>query len=129
MSLASAEKDSKNYFAWVCELQTLKPEHGYKIKTDRFLASKLTDKWANYDFSDGQEEIENHTLDSMKIDAFKFDMLFSTDIFYMAFRKFRCANTFLNAWDYIDLGSFYRFQIKLILKRYPSICYVCLFSK
>ena len=41
LSLASAEKGSTDYFVWVCELQTPTPDHGYKIKTERFLTSKL----------------------------------------------------------------------------------------
>ena len=36
LSLASAEKDSTDCFAWVYKLQTPKPEHDCKIKTDGF---------------------------------------------------------------------------------------------
>ena len=34
-------KIQQTMFVWVCELQTPKPEHGCKIKADRFLAGKL----------------------------------------------------------------------------------------
>ena len=94
LSLVSAEKDSIDYFVWVCELQTSK--HGCKIKTDRYFGCQI--EGVSHDLSDGQGKIENHILDFVqKIDAFKFDILLYIDIFAVAFGKFRCYNTSLNA--------------------------------
>ena len=53
-------------FVWVCELQTTKPEHGWKIKTDRFFVGKRYTSRASNDLSDGQEKSENLMSDFIK---------------------------------------------------------------
>ena len=50
------------------------------------------------------------------MDASKFDILYYINIFSVALDKFRCINTSSNVWDYANLGSFNRFQIKLIVE-------------
>ena len=47
----------------------------------------------NHDLSDGEEKIENHILDFMKIDASKFDILFYIDISSEAFGKFNYSTS------------------------------------
>ena len=40
-ALEMRRKIQQTMFVSVCELQTPEPEHGFKIKTDHFFASKL----------------------------------------------------------------------------------------
>ena len=76
-------KIQQTMFICVCKLQTpkIQPLFVQQIVT---LASG-----ASYDLSDGQEKIEDHMLDFVKIDVFEFDISFYIDIFSVAFCKFR----------------------------------------
>ena len=58
-------KIQQTTFIWVCEQQTPKPEHGCKIKTDRFSGCQITGG-ASHDLSDGQERIENLLADFVR---------------------------------------------------------------
>ena len=80
-------------FVWVCELQTPKPEHGCKIKTEGFFGQEL-------DILRGQvmivlivkKKLKILWQISLKIYVFKFDTLFNIGIFSVEISQWKLLN-------------------------------------